>query len=1114
MSTARRGRSASGQPKEGKPRGPLWTGWSATTAAVASLFFLSGAAGLVYEVIWFKRFTHVWGSSTLAMAAVAASFLGGLGVGAHLGGRAADTVRRPLWWYGILEIGIGLAALLVPLEIKLAASLSPAIERLLPESVVLEFAVRFAVTFLVIGPACAMMGATLPLLVRQFTSRDGALDQAVGGLYAVNTLGAAAGCYLSGFHLLPAIGLLWSGNLAAAGNVAIGLAAIGLARRLEPLDTAARGSASHGLDAGGPSPNQVQVTTGATCYRFVLAAAALTGAAALVLQMTWARQLSLVVGGSTYAFTASLFVILVGMALGSLAFHAWLRGARTRIESLLVITVALTATTVLGMALIPPACRMIGDVRQQRANAALNALWCAGASGVVELLPALCMGMLFPMLVAFSRRQVAEVGRTVGSVYAWNTAGAIAGGILTSSWLIPRWGSHGAVAIAVAMYFAAVLALLAAELPRFHRRAQEGSPHVSEKPARTRWLQWTTAAVIGGVIVWLAARPTDPMATNLGLYLYSRRGVEVSLPRRLLYFREGPASNVLVTAEGPDRSLRVNGKIDASTAGDMNTQLGSAYFPRFFRPSARDVLVIGFGSGTTPGASLLVPDTQVTCCEIEPAVFAASKHFVAVNHRPERSKRFHIVLDDGRNFLQASPKQFDLIISEPSNPWMAGVSNLFTREFYETVARRLRPGGLFEQWVQTYQFTAAEYHLILRTLLSVFPHAAMLTTRREGEDTLIMASMAPLDFGPSTMAAVERLLAKTPAVRQDFERYFQTADPRRLLLRHFILDTSGLKQLLARDPSKTLNTDLNLRLEFDAPRRIFQPISHETVVPWREIFRTSETNWVPRLASAIGWDQNLPGHQIEMGDRFFDRGRYEESIVHYREAIRLDAKAAQAYRALGEALAKLGRYAEAVPQFEAHVRLEPHNAEAHLRLGNAWFSSNRHAQAAACYEEAMRLDPSYSKAHNNAGMVLGSQGQRVQAIEHFRKAIRLDPLNADAYFNKAEVQFGWGDLAAATDNYGRAVFLNPDFYQAHANRGLALAQLGRFREAAFHLGESLRIQPELPEAREQLARTQAVLRSYWVILGRVVIASVVLGSLLAWGLRRRIARRGRQPAAA
>ncbi|HEV3026043.1 MAG TPA: hypothetical protein VG457_00640, partial [Planctomycetota bacterium] len=275
--------------------------------AAGALFFISGATGLAYEVIWFRRFSHIWGASTLAMGSVVASFLLGLGIGSHLLGRRADTMKSPLRGYGWCEAGIAAFALLIPFECAALGTIARMIYPALHGIPVLDTLVRCLLTFLVIGPPCVLMGSTFPLLVRQFVS--GEVGPIAGLLYAVNTGGAALGCYIAGFHLLPWLGLTGTNGLAAMLNFGVAVTAIVLARRL--------GSAP-------PVPQETPPTSAApgTPSRGALfGASALCGFAALLLQMVWTRQLCVLLGGSTYALTATLFVILLGIGCGSLLFR-------------------------------------------------------------------------------------------------------------------------------------------------------------------------------------------------------------------------------------------------------------------------------------------------------------------------------------------------------------------------------------------------------------------------------------------------------------------------------------------------------------------------------------------------------------------------------------------------------------------------------------------------------------------------------------------------------------------------------------------------------------------------------------------------------------------------
>ena len=327
------------------------------------------------------------------------------------------------------------------------------------------------------------------------------------------------------------------------------------------------------------------------------------------------------------------------------------------------------------------------------------------------------------------------------------------------------------------------------------------------------------------------------------LYGYGRSGFErIRDEIELVSFAEGAACNAMVVETPAGTSLRVNGKVDASDGEDMKAQLGLAYLPRFLAPQAREVLVIGFGSGTTAGASLLFPDTRVTCLEIEEAVFEASRHFHDVNHRPEESPRFKMILDDGRAHVQGTEELYDLILSEPSNPWMAGTSNLHTLELYQAARARLAPGGVLAQWMHLQNITAAEYAIAARTLRSVFPQCALI--RVSDLDTLLVASLGEVIPDSARLDAAQALVDDAPAVLRDLERWFASTDVRAILLEHLLLDQAGLDDLIGRDEEGVVNTDLNMRLELDAPLSLFGARRVSEQSARRALFEAIRAQWL------------------------------------------------------------------------------------------------------------------------------------------------------------------------------------------------------------------------------------------------------------------------------
>jgi predicted membrane-bound spermidine synthase/tetratricopeptide (TPR) repeat protein len=1003
------------------------------------LFFISGGTGLVYQVVWFKRFSHVWGSSSLAFAAVAGSFLFGLGVGAYLFGRFADRMTLPLHWYGVCELTIGGLALAIPREIAALADASAGLYAGIPEEPLLRFFIQFGITLVVLGPPCALMGGTLPLLIRQLTARDGTLDQATGWLYAINTLGAAAGCYLAGFHLLPSFGLLSTNNAAAIVNIVIGTVSVLVSRVAERPAPRKK--------APPLAPDASKIAAGGWALGGVYVAAAMSGCAALVLEMTWARQLALVLGGSTYAFTATLAVVLVGIALGSLIFHLWLR----RVDSSATLAVAvigvLVAATLAGKLALPSLSLLVGqpDVRELRGDQFWNGVVSAGASAAIEFLPAVAMGLLFPLLVRMTNVGADHVGSAVGNIYAWNTLGSIAGASLTALLLFPRVGTAGAMALAAGLYVVALLLIL---------------------PWRTAldFARSAGVAAAGAALVVLIARPIDPRLTNMGAYIYGDPALvygdeDLESTITTLFFREGASSNVLVTTDHASAiRLRVNGKVDASNGTDMVTQLGLAYLPRIFKNDAKEVLVIGFGSGCTSGASLLFEGTHVTCCELEPAVYEAAPTFADYNHRPhEQSRawlearnaqlppderlspaeidaqaRFSIIFGDGRTAIQGAAGKYDLVISEPSNPWLAGVSNLFTQEFFRAVREHLTDDGVLAQWIQTYSFTAADYAMIVRTVRSEFPHVGVLLLA-QGNDTILLASKKPLLPDAKSVASLQAIVDGSVDIKADLAEWLETTDLRRLLALSYRVGQQQLEALVEREPGRMLNTDLDMKLEFDAPLHLFQtllPRDSATQV----LLAAVDEKWIAQLAMQVGAPRDSGEFHLILGDHYLQHIsnlktaapavreiELNKAAAEYEAAIAAEPKRAGAYRAMAHVRVKQNRLGDAAALFAQFVRLAPSEPLGHAELGLQFMRLKRYGESVKHLREALRLRPqvssvrgTYAWANNLAWILATAPDDRVrngpEAVEWAQRACQ-----AEGYRNPSMLD----TLAAALAEAGR-----------------------------------------------------------------------------------------------
>jgi len=958
---------------------------------VSLLFIVSGGTGLAYEVIWFRQFSDIWGGSSAAMAAVVASFLFGLGLGARLVGALADRSLSPLLIYAICELCIGVLALVLPYELDLIRPFTSSIYPSLASQPFLFAVVRFFITFAILGPPTILMGATLPLLVRQFALVGSSLASSAAWLYFLNSFGAAAGAWVTGFFLLPTFGLQVTNWMTVSVNFLIALTAWALVREVQAIVTERRAE---------PEPESKAESEGASTDEprkllplGLAIAAFITGVSGVSLQMVWARQMSLAVGGTTYAFTSVLSVFILGLALGSLAFRLFVRSSTSLHRVLAVSVVGLVVTTIFGWVILPELGEVIGSISHLRADQSFNALLCFLVSCAIEGLPTFFMGVLFPTLVALSGGSERTAGRVVGQLYAWNAGGSILAATTTSALLFPGIGGFQTVLLMLFLYG---LILVWFYLPRLQ----------TSEPAALGIVAALFATLgIGGFIGWPDTE--DTVRRNIGYYLYSDLVYEThGKHSELLFYKEAPVCNVMVLGvetdnptvlSGQSVNIRVNGKVDGGNYSDVNTQVGSAYFPRMLRPRAKSVLVIGFGTGSTAGASCLFANTVVECCEIEQAVVDASEFFHDVNHKPEFQPNYSTIITDGRNYVQSTDRVYDLIISEPSNPWIAGISKLYTTEFYESVRDRLASGGMLAQWLQTYSIGRAEFSLIVNTIQSVFPHSALI--RLAPGDTMLLASMEPIVPDRATIDYAQELIDSTPVARDELANRFHSSDVRTLLLEQILLDRSGLERVVLEAGQSEVNTDQNLRLEFDAPRRLFGTPPDDEIGASESILHALEVSLINDLIASWGWSED----QLDALTRL--RGEYLEA-GHYAMAIDLSA-IGLAYT--DEVVFLADQLIFAPPTDLEELRLgvnrvlERSRVEAKrvaLQLGQR----SEFQRSAAAYEELLRRYPDSASLRASLSIVYRQLGLAEAAEREFARALELDPLAQETIFVEDAMQ--------------------------------------------------------------------------------------------------------------
>lgn len=783
---------------------------------ITSLLFVSGATGLVYELVWSKYLGNLLGNSGQAHAVVLATFMGGLALGAFLFGSRADRSNNALRLYALLELAIGVYAFVFPAVLSMLGALYLHLAPALPEGGA-RVVPKLLLASLALLPPTLMMGGTVPALCRYFTQHLGGMRRELSRLYAVNSLGAAVGIFLAGTVLVSSWGLALCAQVAGGLNIALALVGLVLARRNTqlPAPEADAADANEGL----VYPRRAVVAA--------LVGVALSGFTAMLYQVTWIRLLAIVLGASTYAFTFIVTAFILGIALGSF----WLMRRKgdddaLRLFGYFQVLLVLSVCVALPLYVRLPwifwkAHYAIERVPENwpKYQTVIFALCCG-----VLLLPTFFMGASFPAAARAATAKVSELGRQLGSVYLWNTVGTVAGAVLAGLVLMPAIGMEGnfilgvvcnVAAAAVALWFAPTSA-------RPERSAAQAGLDAAAQP-RGSELAWrvgpTLVAAASAMVFVVATSGWSRFVANADAFRRREKPFETFAAYRqavhdafeVKFYQDDAIASVLVEEGRHTRrlSLRINGKVDASDADAESQKLGGHMGPLLHPREVKRVLVVGAGAAQTVGALLAWDIERIDLVEISPAVIDAARLFHESNDGALDDPRVHIHVDDAKTFMALAPVKYDLVVSYPSNPWVSGVSGLLTRDFYEIVEQHLEPDGFVLQWLHTYESTEEILRLAVRTLRETFPHS---TTWLGPQDVLFVGSKRPLVVDPVKIA--ERVAR--PKVKADLAKV--NADDLLLVLARQIHSEEGLAQFARTGP---VNTDDLNRLEYEAPKAFF-----------------------------------------------------------------------------------------------------------------------------------------------------------------------------------------------------------------------------------------------------------------------------------------------------
>lgn len=773
---------------------------------VASLLFVSGACALVYQIVWMRELRLIFGATTASSAAVLAIFMAGLGLGNAILGRRIDRSPRPLRLYGFLEAGIALSAAVSPLLIDAAEWAYIALGGQSALGSVAATVVRLAASTAIFAVPTFLMGGTMPAAARAVALDSDVHRRGVAWVYGLNTLGAVGGSFLAGFLLLEPLGgraVLW---LACLANLLLAAAAVGWSRRLCQRMATKKSRGKSAVDVPDESAGPV---------RIVYVSAALVGFAFFLMEIVWYRMLGPILGGTTYTFGLILCLALLGIGAGGALYTILARWLKPTLP-LFALTCALEAACV-----SLPFWR--GDeialwvLRQQSGGGATFAaqVWNWFEVGGFVILPAaLVAGFQFPVLIAIAGKGRRNVGRHVGSTFAANTCGAICGSLAGGFFLLPIFSAPGAWQGVV--WLLAGLAIV-----------------ISIRGGLLRHPGLGAAVAVSLLAIWgVSQRGPTPAWRHSGVgagraeVVDRGRNAEQDFlnkhRRQCIWEAEGIESSVAITAID-SLAFMVNGKSDGNAFGDAGTQIGLGLVGPLLHPAAASGLVIGLGTGESAGWLAQVDGvTAVDVVELEPAVVEMARHCAPLNCDALQNAKIRLHYNDAREFLLTTRKRYDVIVSEPSNPYRAGVANLYTRDFYRAASSRLNSDGLFLQWLQGYEVDARTVKIVLQTLRSVFPSVQVWRTRVS--DLLLVCgnSSSALDYD----AAALRRRLQEPAAKEGLHLAWR-ADDLEAVLAHYVCGPGTVDRLLE-GAAMPLNTDDRNLLEYAFAKSVGHELDFST----------------------------------------------------------------------------------------------------------------------------------------------------------------------------------------------------------------------------------------------------------------------------------------------
>ena len=886
-------------------------------AVIAFIFVISGAAGLIYQIVWFKYLALFLGNSTYAQMTVLATFLGGLALGNNFFGNRADRFTNPVKVYALLEIFVGLYCFAYPWLNSFVGNQFLAFSssyELNPEHLPFNI-LRFTVSVLVLLLPTFAMGGTLPVLSRFFVDKMESARRETAILYYLNSFGAVGGVFIGGFFLIKELGLETSTYSAAVINLLAGIISFVLSKQISKEENTSIDQETKNDDAAG------NTVVSKAMVNIVVIVAGISGAAALLYEMVWTRLLINFLGSSTYAFSIMLMSFISGITLGGWIVSQKFLSRFDKIKTIAFFQFVIAVSTMLVLFFyerLPYVLWKISYLFSKTEEAfplflSTEFIICF----LLIFIPTIFMGMTLPLAVEIVSSANKKIGFSVGRVFSVNTFGNVIGVIIAGIILIPAIGIRGTFVFGIALnLLAALLVIWKHELIMAQFKAVSALVIVFMFVVYAFVFNaFNPDVMVSGVFRRFDEKP--PKSYEEFLNMLSGE--------KILFYKEGAASTVAVTqwiSNEDNKSLIINGKPDGSSYYDMPTQVMLGQVPMMLHKNPKNVFVVGLGTGTTVGSVLTHDVDHVVCAEISKEVINAAKYFEKENRHCLSDKRLKIYNEDAVTLLRILKNKFDVIISEPSNPWIAGIGNLFSKEYFSKCYDKLNDDGIMVQWFHLYEASDNVVKLVLNTFSSVFKHSQLWTG--VGSDIILVGSKSEISLDPDLLQKKFNL----PAVKKDFSR-IDIYSPFTFLCNQ----TVSSKNVFVMSSDYPVNSEILPLLEFLAPKSFYVSSQSSYTYKFDERFDTLSTGLLVK-----DYVKLFPPSQKEMINAAeyalntsksarFAYGISKYLLGDYPDDYSINEIYSKAYEALGI-------YNIRIPSLEKLIKLYPDSSNSINELNN------------------------------------------------------------------------------------------------------------------------------------------------------------------------------------